>query len=243
MCRGENRSDASDHWNTERDVCRREARCDGARRRREADQAGLLRGRRDAAPATAANFGDDAYRAAGARIVADAADLWSTSDIVFKVRAPEPRTKWRCCARADARQLHLAGAEPRADAGSWPPRRSRCWRWTAVPRIFARAEDGRADLDGQHQRLPRRHRGRQRLRPLLQRPDHRGRQGSAGQGVRRRRRRRRSCGDRHGREPGRHRARQRHARRGRPTRSSRWAASSSRSTTRRKARAAAATPR
>jgi proton-translocating NAD(P)+ transhydrogenase subunit alpha len=36
----------------------------------------------------AANFGDDAYRAAGAEIVADAPALWAGSDIVFKVRAP-----------------------------------------------------------------------------------------------------------------------------------------------------------
>ena len=36
----------------------------------------------------AANFGDEAYRAAGAEVVAGAAELWSKSDIVFKVRAP-----------------------------------------------------------------------------------------------------------------------------------------------------------
>ena len=36
----------------------------------------------------AANFADDAYRAAGAEIAADAASLWSVSDIVFKVRGP-----------------------------------------------------------------------------------------------------------------------------------------------------------
>jgi len=36
----------------------------------------------------AANFGDDAYRAAGAEIVGDAATLWATSDIVFKARPP-----------------------------------------------------------------------------------------------------------------------------------------------------------
>jgi len=36
----------------------------------------------------AANFPDDAYRAAGAEIVAGAADLWAGSDIVFKVRPP-----------------------------------------------------------------------------------------------------------------------------------------------------------
>src|SRR5574341_1240898 len=38
----------------------------------------------------AANFGDDAYRAAGAEIGADAAALWAGSDIVFKVRGPSP---------------------------------------------------------------------------------------------------------------------------------------------------------
>jgi NAD(P) transhydrogenase subunit alpha len=36
----------------------------------------------------AANCGDDAYRAAGAEVVTDAATLWSRADIVFKVRAP-----------------------------------------------------------------------------------------------------------------------------------------------------------
>jgi len=36
----------------------------------------------------AANCSDDAYRAAGADIVADAATLWAKSDIVFKVRGP-----------------------------------------------------------------------------------------------------------------------------------------------------------
>jgi NAD(P) transhydrogenase subunit alpha len=36
----------------------------------------------------AANFPDDAYRAAGAEVVASAADIWAKPDIVFKVRAP-----------------------------------------------------------------------------------------------------------------------------------------------------------
>ena len=35
-----------------------------------------------------ANCGDDAYRAAGAEVIADAATLWAKSDIVFKVRGP-----------------------------------------------------------------------------------------------------------------------------------------------------------
>jgi H+-translocating NAD(P) transhydrogenase subunit alpha len=35
-----------------------------------------------------ANFSDDAYRTAGATIEADAARLWASADVVFKVRAP-----------------------------------------------------------------------------------------------------------------------------------------------------------
>ncbi len=36
----------------------------------------------------ASNFSDDAYRASGAEIIDGAANLWSSSDIVFKVRGP-----------------------------------------------------------------------------------------------------------------------------------------------------------
>ncbi|HEY6820577.1 MAG TPA: Re/Si-specific NAD(P)(+) transhydrogenase subunit alpha [Burkholderiales bacterium] len=36
----------------------------------------------------AANFPDEAYRAAGAEVIDDAARLWSSADIIFKVRAP-----------------------------------------------------------------------------------------------------------------------------------------------------------
>ena len=38
----------------------------------------------------AANFSDDTYRAAGAEVVPTAAELWAKSDIVFKVRPPNP---------------------------------------------------------------------------------------------------------------------------------------------------------
>ena len=38
----------------------------------------------------AANFDDDSYRAAGAEVVATAAELWAGADIVFKVRPPTP---------------------------------------------------------------------------------------------------------------------------------------------------------
>jgi NAD(P) transhydrogenase subunit alpha len=37
----------------------------------------------------AANFSDEVYRASGAEIASDAAVVWSTADIVFKVRAPD----------------------------------------------------------------------------------------------------------------------------------------------------------
>ena len=42
----------------------------------------------EAGAGDAANFSDDAYRAAGAQIADSAAKLWAMSDIVFKVRAP-----------------------------------------------------------------------------------------------------------------------------------------------------------
>jgi NAD(P) transhydrogenase subunit alpha len=38
---------------------------------------------------TKANFTDDAYREAGAEIIEDTKELWATSDLIFKVRAPE----------------------------------------------------------------------------------------------------------------------------------------------------------
>ncbi|ABK44620.1 NAD(P) transhydrogenase, alpha subunit [Magnetococcus marinus MC-1] len=41
---------------------------------------------------TEATFLDDAYREAGAEIVADAKTLWASSDLILKVRAPEAHT-------------------------------------------------------------------------------------------------------------------------------------------------------
>ena len=43
----------------------------------------------EAGAGDAARFADDAYRAAGAEVVADTRALWAQSDIVLKVRAPE----------------------------------------------------------------------------------------------------------------------------------------------------------
>ena len=39
----------------------------------------------------AANFTDDAYRAAGAELVPSAAELWAKSDIIIKVRPPSTK--------------------------------------------------------------------------------------------------------------------------------------------------------
>ncbi|HUJ00525.1 MAG TPA: Re/Si-specific NAD(P)(+) transhydrogenase subunit alpha [Usitatibacter sp.] len=38
----------------------------------------------------AASIGDDAYEAAGAKVVPDAAAVWADADVIFKVRAPSP---------------------------------------------------------------------------------------------------------------------------------------------------------
>lgn len=48
----------------------------------------------EAGAGDAANFSDDSYRAVGAEVVADAATLWASSDIVLKVRPPAAK-KWR----------------------------------------------------------------------------------------------------------------------------------------------------
>jgi len=44
----------------------------------------------EAGAGTAANFSDDAYREEGAEVLEDTRALWSESDIILKVRAPEP---------------------------------------------------------------------------------------------------------------------------------------------------------
>ena len=75
----------------------------------------------------------------------------------------------------------------------------------------ARAEDGRAVVDGQHRRLSRGHRSGELLRPILHRTDDRRRASAAGQGARDRRRRRRAGGNRRCARTGRDRPRVRHA--------------------------------
>ncbi len=110
-----------------------------------------------------ANFYDDAYAAAGAKIAPTAAELWSKADIVFKVRAPstdevalmkEGTTLVCFIWPAQNPELMKAARCPQGD-GAGDGRR-------AAP-VIARAEDGRADVDGRHHRLSRRHRGGKRI--------------------------------------------------------------------------------
>ena len=191
----------------------------------------------------AANFSDDVYRAAGAEVVAGAAALWAKSDIVFKVRAPTRRGNRPDARGPDPGQLHLAGAEPRTDAAARGAQGHRAGNGRAAAHAEPRPEDGRADFHGRHHGLSRRDRGGASLWPLPHRPDHCSRQSAAGQDLHRRRRRRRlwlrsappsgwapSCAPTTPVPKS-------------PTRWCRWAASSSRSTTRKKDPAAAATPR
>ena len=161
----------------------------------------------------AASFADDAYADAGATHRHRADEVWR-ADIVFKVNAPSPTEIGQLADGRDARQPDRPGAQPRpgraaraaADHGARDGRRAA---------HLARAVAGRAQLDGEHRRLPRGDRGRARVRPVLHRAGHRGGQGAAGQGAGRRRRRRRARRDRRRGQPRRDRAGDRPAARGR----------------------------
>ena len=169
--------------------------------------------------------------------------LWSGADIVFKVRAPSRDEVEPACEKARRWSSFIWPAQNPELMQQLAAKKATVLAMDSVPRISRAQKMDALSSMAEHRRLPRRDRGGARVRPLLHRPDHRRRQGPAGQGVRHRRRRRRPRRHRHRLRPRRHRARQRHAPRGRPTRSSRSAANSSRSTTRRRAAASAATPR
>ncbi len=116
--------------------------------------------------------------------------------------------------RCDAHRPAEPGSPPRRARQPGDPRHhgARARRGAAH---LARPVDGRAELDGEHLGLPRRHRGGARVRPLLHRPGHGCRQGASRQGARRRRGRRGTRRDRRRVEPRRDRARDRPASRGR----------------------------
>ena len=143
----------------------------------------------------AATIGDDAYRAAGATVVPDAAGVWSGADIIFKVRAPSPD------------EVDLMREGQTLVSFLWPAqnpdllqrlaaKKATVLAMDSVPRMSRAPKTRRAVVHGEHRRLSCRHRSGARIRPLLHGPDHRRRQGAAGQGVRHRCRRRRSRGHR-----------------------------------------------
>ena len=122
---------------------------------------GLRRGRRARAPARASSFSDEAYAAAGAAVV-DGAEAWDER------RRPQGQRAHRRGDRAAARRVaarlaDLAGPQPR-------PRRQADRRGRHGARDgrraahLARPVARRAVVDGQHRRLPRRHRGGARVR-------------------------------------------------------------------------------
>ena len=169
--------------------------------------------------------------------------VWAGADIVFKVRAPERARSRAACARAQTLVSFIWPAQnPELHAGARGEEGDRARDGQRAAHL-ARAEARRALVDGQHRRLPRGDRGGAPLRPLLHRADHRRGQGAAGEGVRDRRRRRGPRGDRHRLGPRRHRARERHAARGRRPGQVAGRRVRAASTTWRKAPASAATPR
>ena len=180
----------------------------------------------EAGAGIAADQPDSAYADAGVRV-------GTSADGVGQRHRREGQRPDRGGDRPPAQRVghghRAAGARPQPRAG----RAARCGRCHR-PRDgrgaadLARPVDGRAVLDGQRRRLPRRDRGRPRVRPALHRPGHRGRQGAAGPRLRRRCRCRRPRRDRCGRDrwapscaPSTYAPRW-------PSRSSRWARSSSR---------------
>jgi len=87
----------------------------------------------------AANFSDDAYRAAGAEILADAAQLWQQSDIVFKVRAPDPQE----VSRMHAGQTLIGFIWPAQNPDlmqSLAARKATVLAIDALPRMLSRAQ-------------------------------------------------------------------------------------------------------
>ena len=166
----------------------------------------------EAGAGAASSFPDAAFTEAGAG-VGSAEQVWA-ADVVLKVNAPDNAeiaalrdgaTLISLISPALKPELARAAGHP-ADHGAG---HGRCSAYFPGP------VTGRAVVDGEHRGLPRRHRGRQRVRPVLHRAGDRGGQGAAGQGARRRRGRGRSGGHRRGRQPRRHRARHRSPARGR----------------------------
>ena len=84
----------------------------------------------------AADISDDAYRSAGVEILPDANSVWSSSDIIMKVRAPEQSV--------DVNEVDLFTSGKTLVSFIWPAQNAplmeqlatkaaMCWRWTVFP--------------------------------------------------------------------------------------------------------------
>ena len=145
-------------WRYRARLRRREARRDRARGRREADQARLSRrggGRRR----RCREFQRRRLPRGGRRDRRRRRALWANADIVFKVRAPSAAEVGLMRERAKSLVSFI-----------WPAQNPELMQQLAAQQgdrardgqraaHLARAEDGRAVVDGQHRRLPRGDRG------------------------------------------------------------------------------------
>ena len=131
------------------------------------------------------SFADERLRGGGRRDRRGGRGLAAPTSCSRSTR--RARTNRSAARRGDAGQPARPGAQPGPgrDARAPADHGARDGRGAAH---LARAVAGRAQLDGQHRRLPRGDRGGARLRPVLHRPGDRRRQGAAGQGAGRRRR-------------------------------------------------------
>ena len=69
----------------------------------------------EAAAGAGIGFDDRAYEAAGARILADAAELFAAAEMIVKVKEPQPRGVGAAAPRPDAVHLSSPRRRPGAD--------------------------------------------------------------------------------------------------------------------------------
>ena len=100
-----------------------------------------------------AGFSDAAYEEAGVKVVKTAATLWKNADIVAKVRPPsDAEVKKLTKGQTLISLFYPAANEKLMEAGQCQGRP--CHRHGHGPAHLAGTKDGRAELDGQHSRLP-----------------------------------------------------------------------------------------
>jgi hypothetical protein len=171
----------------------------------------------EAGAGAGASFPDDLYRAAGATVLDTAAAVWSQADVVCKVRPPSERADGTHEADSVREGQVLISfiypAQNKELVDRLAARKATVLAMDCIPRI-SRAQkvdalSSMANISGYRAVVE----AAQKLRLVLHRPDHRRRQGAAGQGAGHRRRRRRPGRARRRQGPGRDRPRLRRARR------------------------------